>query len=557
MKLVQKVNFILTIEICLLIFTVIFNYQLFNTTKIVGNGASRTLVAIGPILNIGVPYKDLYEFAPPGYYMLVGGWASVFGTSMVSYRSLQAFLIIIHGICVLLICKKLFRSKLLSFLIFSSTIIAVHSPLVQSDIYSVDLAATAFALAGLTTIFYLKNVYLKLSLGSMFMLIAFQMKDIYILSLITLVPLYLREFVNKSESKFYKIVLMSLLGPIFVTAIIITYLVKLDIYQSYIEVFKDKMGVAHHYNSLIDYYETNKVILTHFNNFFVPNSIKIGTIFLIFNCILGITFLMYKIRKSKTWYGFFSNSKKYGHNWLNSYSETRTGSVYASVLFVFSLLGGLTLYGQYSVDTRFIPIATCLYILLGVIISPIFDLASKTLRSRFLIFGLFIIISVLILPKKDVVAQLLKPFPNPPPYNFEVENEIISRTNSEDCILHIYGWEVSSTYIYTRRRPCTRYFLINHLSLFGKRRLVQEYKQQIFENPPKVLIINRLGADFDIAGFEKNILNIPEIVKNCYTIDPKYRQYKGNFFAPVDIFWPKSDLSRDQLKECVYKSGRV
>lgn len=545
-------------EWSLLLWTFVYNFHLFSTSKLVGNGASRTLVALGPMLGIGAPYRDLYEFAPPGYYMMISSWVHIMGMSMPSFRLLHATLILVHGVCVLLICRKLFPWRWLSWIVFSFTIIVAHSRIVQSDIFSVDLAATMFALAGLTTILYVRNIIWRLLFGSALLLMAAQMKDIYILTLITLAPLYLKEFLDRSESQFYKIVLISLLGPLTILATAFAYIARLQVMPSYIEVFKDKMVVAQHYDSWEAYYSLNSPLIKHFNTYFMEHGALFAILILSFYLILLAVYIFNKFKKTNSFHlNWLFNLSNYFKQWLDQYSQSSSGSRTACIVFVLSLLGGLTLYGQHTVDTRFIPVTTCLYLLIGILLVEPVSSVNRVFKSVWIKVSLCFILVLLIAPQKTVLSTYLAGFPKSPPFNTEIDAEIARRTATEDCILHVYGWEVSSTYTYNRRKPCTKYFLINHLSMFGKRRIKREYREQIFANPPAALIINTKGADFNIKEFEENVMNMTRLVAHCYLPDPKFQEYEGYFMAPISVYWPRLDLTKDQLKECVSTYGKI
>lgn len=558
MRFLKKLTLITWCELVLLLGTSWYNYHLFATAKLVGNGASRALVALGPMLGIGAPYKDLYEFAPPGYFMLLAGWAQIWGTSMPAFRLLHATLVFVHGLCFLLICKKLFPSQWLAMGVFAFGIIAAHSRIVQSDIFSVDLAATAFALAGLAALLYVKNVSVRLLLSSALLLLAAQMKDIYILVVVTLLPIYLREILQRSEWQFYKTLLISLVGPGLILFAAWSYLQINDALPSYVEVVKDKSVVAYKYDSWRAYYVINSALLLHFNNFFIRYGLIAEVIFVMLNAAVLVRYWILQIFHINEWYRtWLADTLRAWQQALNNYAETIVGARVAVGIFVFSLLGGLTLYGQHTVDTRFIPVTTCLYLLIGLLLVGPMEFVARRLSQKWLKAALFVGTMILISPKQQVLSHYRQGFPNPPPYNFELDQEILSRTSPEDCILHLYGWEVSSTYMYTRRRPCTKYFLVNHVYLFGKRRIIREYQQQIFSNPPAVVLINTKGADFNIAQFESEILAVPRFLEHCYTADPRYQEYEGYFMAPVSVYWPRSELTKEQLGACVLEFGKI
>lgn len=551
----KKLQASTNIEFLLIAGTAIYNYQNFDLSKLGGNSASRVLLAIGPLLKIGEPYKDLYEVVPPGFLLLISGWVHVFGISIYSFKMLHILFIFLSGLLLLLICRQLFRRRVVELLVFSSTLLVMHSGVVQTDFFSIDFLGTTFSLGALAALYYVRDPIFKLFTSATVILIASQMKDVYILSMLTLLPIYLRELLQRNERSFFKLFFLSMAGPLMVVFAVMAYLMYHGALESYIEVLHDKLALARYSSPNVIFADFITMIQIFEKNFlWVPKLIEV---LIIVNVFLALIFFSKKFKERKLPFLPENVIKETGlrfNKWLNNYGRSRAGNVALILVFIFSLLLGLTLYGQYSVDTRFIGIACCLYLFLGLLVIHPVEIIQRLLKKKILRILVTVFLLILLMPQKAIFKRYtFATFHGK--HNFDIEKEIMKKTDKNDCILHIYGWEVSPTYIYTQRRPCSKYFLTNLLHLIRRRRIALEYREQIFNNPPAAIIYNTLDTDFNIDRFEREVMNLPNILLHCYVADPRYKDFKGYFFAPITLYWPKTS-DKEQLKTCFTTYGQ-
>lgn len=550
-----KKYFVTYFELTLLFITVFYNFQHFALLKIDGNAASRVLLAVGPIFNIGIPYKELYEFVPPGFLILVSGWIRFFGISMQSFRLLHVFFIFLSGLFVLVICKKIFRRKIVELFVFSAIILSLHSGIVQTDLFSIDFLGTIFAVGGLAALLYFKEVTYKLAIGSTLILIASQIKDIYILPILSLIPIYFRELLNRSEKSFFKLLFLSLLGPLLIAILVLYYLLSTGALEGYIQVVRDKSAFAQ-FGSLQQVLQNFGAMIEIFSGYFL----QLPRLMEVFMLGYSLFIILIYLKKLKTlpafkFRNFLHQFKKEAAKLLKHYAVTFEGQITLSLVYITSLLFGLTLYGQYSVDTRFSAIVFSLFLLLGLLVAHTIEVVNRFLKQGFFRILMIFILLILLIPKQAIFRSYNFTPRHKGDYNFEVEKEIERRTNKDDCILHVYGWGVASTYIYTKRQPCSKYFLPNSLHQVGRQRLASEYRKEIFNSPPAAIILTTQMTDFDIARFEREVLNLSHILTECYYAEPKYSNYRKYFAVPITLYWPKNSDKRE-LKACVMKYGQ-
>src|SRR5258708_252339 len=77
---------------------------------------------------------------------------------------------------------------------------------------------------------------------------------------------------------------------------------------------------------------------------------------------------------------------------------------------------------------------------------------------------------------RDVFKYLSTNTPNDNNPQVEAEKLIDQRVPKDRCVLNIYGWHVASFYIYTKRQPCTRFFLPNIVGQDWQR---EEYRSSV------------------------------------------------------------------------------
>lgn len=99
-----------------------------------------------------------------------------------------------------------------------------------------------------------------------------------------------------------------------------------------------------------------------------------------------------------------------------------------------------------------------------------------------------------------------------------VFRQIEDATSEQDCIQVAYGWSASAYYWYTDREPCAR-FIVPPLDLTGELRA--EYQQTLIENPPALIVVDQaLAAETTVNDSEGTaddlIFPFQEIAEQCY-----------------------------------------
>lgn len=543
-----RIHFLQILQYCIIITSAIYNFHLFHGTKLYGNAASRVLLAVGPMLGIGSPYKNLYELVPPGYLIFIAGWVRVFGLSMDSFRFIQVLVVLCNGFFLMKVLEKLLKNKLLQLFIFTSILLTVHSWVIQTDFFSIDFMATTLVLGGLAALLHLKNKFLKIPLAATLFLVASQIKDIYILSVVALFPFYVRELLKKDKRDFVKLVLWSACGFLLVIAVILTYLSVNDSLTAYGAILKDKTGYAHIFSPKL----IVRAYLTMLGKVeelfvFIPNTLY--GLFVV-NAILvlhNFRKLYKKIRiKNIHIQKMYKQAQEVFTEQLNHYGESLWGRIVMTGLLIVMVLYGLTIYGLYF-GSQLSMIVTSYYLALGILLILPFQAIAR-FKNFFLRAVLMTILLAFFVPKH--IPLFFKYVPMQRDYPFEIEKEIVKRVDKNECILHVHGWEIAISYIYTARRPCSKYFLANELFNLKRPGVIEEYRRDLLNNPAAAILYNEKGSDLDIERFDSQVVNFRKVLKNCYDPDPRYTNYMKHFFAQMTLYWPKASLTQTQLKSC-------
>jgi dolichol-phosphate mannosyltransferase len=541
LKVKSSSSVVLFLQLVLLASVTIFNFYLFNTAKITtGNTAARTLLALGPQLHLGVPYQDLWEYAPPGLLAAIATWTDLFGYSMLSFRFLHALLVFSTGLLLILILRKVFKSWVIESVVFFPLCLILFSQVLQTDMYSIELFGTLLSLAGLASLLYLQHPVNKLAVSAGFLVAASQIKETFTLCILILVVGYWQEFRSNSLWGFVKNVALSLYGPLTVVSIILGYLYFNDAALAYTEVLQSKFALVPQY-TLKGLTLTAIHLVTFFSGTYLKGPYLVWGV-LALNPLLLIGHVIWSRRPQE----MFTTAMSY----LSS--ELVIASIFSG-----GILGGFLTYGQISPGIRMMSIAVALFLLVGLsLIYPLtilIKVAPKNLNSTVLGLALAVIGAAIFWPSHLTLRDYKYNVAAAPEYDFGIEKMVQSRVSEQDCILHVYGWEVPRTYIYTQRRPCSRFFLSNLVIDHPKH--ITEYQRSIVSDPPMAIFYNEGGADLSVDHFEKTVLNFASVIEHCYTPDEKVNDYYGYFFAITTLYWPNEGLSKKDLSECFVKYG--
>ena len=420
----KKLNFVLVLQWFIVIVSAFYNFNLFAGSKLWGNAASRVLLAVGPQLGIGSPYKDLYELVPPGYLVFIASWVRLFGLSMISMRLIQVLLVVLNGFFLIKVGEKLFKNRWLQLFVFFSIIMTVHSRIIQTDYFSIDFFATTLVLGGLATLLNIKNRFIKIPLAATLFVLASQIKDIYIFSLISLFPYYWQALQKPQKKQTFKLIVLSLIGPLVIAIVELIYLSAVDSLPAYLDILiNDKIGFGRNFS-------LKAIIRAYFTMLMEVEETFLTTNYVIFGLIITNLTLVFKLfekplakAKPYQWRSPYLKKQtlKLLKKQLREYGKTELGKTLLTGLLIISTFYGLALYGLYY-GTQLSMIITGYYLVVGILlILPLQFIGA--LKVRWQKIGLLLLLFAIFLPKKAVFYYQFRPVIRY--YPFEIEKAIM------------------------------------------------------------------------------------------------------------------------------------
>ncbi len=526
--------------------------------RIVGSdGASSVVSAISHNYGLGVPYKDYWEYRPPGFILLVDYWVRVFGFRIFTFKLLEIVVRFGVGLGIVLLARKIFpffQALVVSFLTLFVFFAPPFGTLMLAEPYGLF-----FSLLGLVFLLYLKDFKKRFFLAAFFLFLSGQMKDPYFLSIFAFIPVFLYFLLSRDFRSLFKALIFTLFGFLSVFLILWTYLISLDACEAYIETFffkSSNFGVR-----IWEYFEIflrllNATFWKVRDSFFHFQYANIPFLFFWFIVLVFSSFpkksfsSLVKIKKENLILTFPSLSFPLTDERLNALVVV----FYSIGVFIgFMFNRG---FSPHYLSMVIVPMFFSWSIIIASIensLRIIFNISRKNLIFLLLVF-------LLLLPKKWIYVQYqdidyVNVFRqayinlNLLDDDLTVENYIKSKTSIDDCMLSLYGWKSPEPHLYSMRRPCSR---IIHANMVNTPQQEIEYREAIFKNPPAVIVYSLAGADMDVLKFDREVINFTKIIKNCYKQDNKYTD---NGRWPLKLYFPI--FSGEALKECVKNNATI
>jgi len=519
-------------KLILLIFSAIilslFSIYIFSQTRLAGDVASHLLLAVSPILKIGSPYKNFWEIKPPVWPLTVYLWSSLFGFSILSIRIINIIIMSLVALSIWFVFKKAFQTPVFEILFFF-TILIVPSPLLNSIILPTEILGLLFSMLALAVLVSMRKDSFKFFFSGLLFFAASQTKEPFTLTAIAVLPVLIYSLLQGGFIKAFKNSMQFLFGMLASFFGIFIYLANLGSAGAYLEVFKFKQvffpfSYDRISENLLPGFSAAARTFTEFvQGFPLIIFLAICSFYLVNVYKKTFTLDLHKTRLITKPMVILNSDK------IIKYSII----LYALGSFLGFGLGGT--YGSHYLIQVVVPF----YIINGFLFSYLFkNVTFLYARSRpyfYFALILFVFSVAILMPKRQYLSSY---FPQITSFTMtdqihSYEKIVTQLTTSDQCILSVYGWGVSENYLYSMRKPCTRYFLANIVLQDWQKK---EYSKEIIENPPAVIIYQTAGADMDIQRFESQIINIGKIVDKDLKEDV--------------VFVPKI-FSREELKSCI------
>ena len=511
----KKIFFVDAIHTCSTALLIFIFQTSYRTERRIGHDlVSYVLPAFAMENNLGSPYNDYYINRPPGAFVFIQLWAKVFGYKLQSWVILESILLffislLLYSVFSFLIPK--FASVISAFLalfilLFSGTL-SMFLPLEIIGVFIVLLATR-------TLIFDSSSLQRKVVFFAL-LIFAASVREQYS---IVFVLMYLSVVISKArEQKPIRTTQACLLGVLLTGSILCLHFLMHSNFASFVSVFKDEFNSEKHpfsnyFGWIFDAISFHSV--TSFSSLVFEPQNHLYIICIAFFCLLFsiCVFLKNSPLNSRMFAPFIVGMT--GLSLISSVSWQSSGFRFSSHYAISSLIGiFLCTVSLISFLIRFVRLK--------------FDLQKKWAHIP-------LVLLLVLAPSSETIdlfritlnktsafapTTQFSRFTSDQPSLNELKAAEIIRGSSKDfqCSISVYGWGSGSFYLFSKSKPCTKYFLPN---LVSSERMAIDYKSELEQNPPRVINYGCLDylscSDLDISEFETIVFPYSKVIADCY-----------------------------------------
>ncbi len=542
MRIFKKHSWVLLVGVVALYFIFLHLFSFAATSKIGTDVVSWVLPADSLLNGRGAPYKDYWDTKPSGIILFLSIWTLLIGKSIHAFRLLHVSLICICVFGIVRLYYKIFPRVLFAGLSIL-TIIVFLSPRIQTQFLTIELFALSFVLVGLNILVTEKVSFYKRGFWSAFLILfGGQIKESYAPTILSLIP-FVGYVAVLYKSQLKKTIIHIALGLFSCLFLLMVFLLLNNSLLAYLEVLRylSKISNPSAIEKAIEFPKSTFIYLQY------P--------MLLFFLVTLIVYLYSKYKLKEI--DVVTQGKK-GVSTLQIFTKL-TPRIAAMGIAIFYSVGS---WAGFMIQNRFsshydIQMVFPIMILISVsTYLAVLSISRYVLRKKrsissqkIAIYIISIVVLIIAFPKKEYFVEY--PYKEATPAKFlsnlkvgqnpdlSLEKAIQAHTKPTECILHVYGWGVGTTYFYAQRKPCSRFFLVNLVSY----KFENEYKTSLINNPPAAIVYTLGGADMDTATFEKNVFNFHNVVAACYRQDASHKE----------LYLPR--LRGEALKSCILGSS--
>jgi hypothetical protein len=471
------------------LFSGLLTIQIYPQTHFT-NDFSSFLVITESLTSSGSLYSSFFDIKPPGLYLLLALIQVLVGTSYAAWVLIHFFLSLVLSLLILGFVKTLFDRRVQNAVLGIALATQTISISYTANFLSADFIGLIFALSGLYGLMRLREtVYLPIFIA--LLIFAGTIKEVYIF-----LPFVILAFLKSWSLS--KVFLTLLFCTLFVYIPILLILVKLGEFQSYLEIFNFK-------SDQFSFASIQEFILRALRIGF--EIVTVPSVALLLSLLIVLFLKWWNTSSQVTVFGLDANLK-------------------LLVLFVTFVYFGLVWQGKAVKGHTLIAIYVPLILLLLLLIFKLNNLSQNRENGEFKAFLLIAVIGISLLGTTNsqfLELRKLKPIE----YGKSILDEKGAdkyRIPGKGCLLSVYGWDAGAYYHYSKRDPCTRFFLS---PLVDKSPMLWKlYQDEILTNPPSTILYSTNGADMNITIFERNVVNWRKVLAECY------RENQDNVFVP-------------------------
>lgn len=464
------------------LFSGLLTIQIYPQTHFT-NDFSSFLVVTEALTNSGSLYSSFFDIKPPGLYFLLASIQILVGVSYAAWVFIHFILSLALSFLILGLVSRLFDRRVQNAVLGIALATQTISISYTANFLSADFIGLIIALSGLYGLMrFGETIYLPIFI--VLLIFAGTIKEVYIF-----LPFALLAFLRTLSLP--KIFFTLLFCTLFVYIPILLILVNLGEFRSYSEVFN---------------FKSNQFGFASIKEFFL-GALRVGLeIFLVPSITLLLSLSIFLLLRGR------GTSSQISILVLDR-------NLRLLILFVTFVYFGLVWQGKPVKGHTLIAIYVPLILMLLLLIFKLTTIGRLRENNRISAWLVVVIVIISLLNASNSQLLELRKL-KPIAYGkliLEEKGADKYRVPGNGCLLIIYGWDAGAYYHYSRRNPCTRFFLSPLVDKSPT--LWSLYKNDIYSNPPSSIIYLTDGSDINIARFETNVLNWKSILAGCYQGD--------------------------------------
>jgi hypothetical protein len=462
--------------------------------------------AVSLVNGTGAPYVDYFDVKPPALIFLLVPWVWAIGHSLLSMLVLDSILLtgmlLLFLACLNRISTGLVRDAAYIFALGVSITTNQFTMFFLSETLGNFLIFAAFAL-----LFFARSYAAAWFLSGLLLFLAGQVKEVYFFAV--LATMFLAGWQGRPVWVELGLVI---LGWVAGLTTILALLVVVDALSAYVEVLRYKATIF-----------------------------RLGGLQAIFGQTVQLLYVL-SLSKTKLWFVILTSILALAFIWrqavgsrdlLRDVVTFQEGRLAASAILFFAIAFGFVWQGKPPASNHYIvspwfPFVLAISGWLTYVSGKLMETAPTTIpniskRSVSAFVQLWVLICLFpglgVLPalSEQVSARTKAGSLGIPileaPAALGLYLTAMKYLPADGCLQQIYGWDAGAAHIYTRSSPCSRFFIANLITTTTNK---AEYRSELMQSPPAVVIYSPGGADLDVEAFERTVFPWKRVLDSCY-----------------------------------------
>jgi len=435
------------------------------------------------------PYIDFWDIKPVYLFIILSGFFSITGISLVTAYALYALFLFAFFLClhyyIIASNLRIRLSGIFIILLFG----IVCSNLFNTMFFPSEIIGFDFILLSLLILRRAES-FKRLFLGLLLASIAGQTKEVYLFCSLALALYLITANLNRT-----KVVVAFVTANLVVALVGLCFLIKTHALGQYLEMTRIKSEMFQ-LDPVYNFLKFPILAVVSYTSQYTLLGIATPL-------FLGLLLLVvFSVSRSQAGTGFtfikFSNLKI-------------EQDVRGLLLILAAIILGFTWQGKLPTEHYAISLLPIITLVLISLLDQ-FQLKSK---------NVFFIAALILFPNVGILTTTAQSIVQNTIDSRSLIDKIITGEGAKKfkvpvarCLQVAYGWESGAYYYYSNTRPCSKYFLSP--LIVGSNRLTNDLVLELAKNPPSEIIYNPEGAGLNVSDFESAVFPYSRVLENCF-----------------------------------------